>query len=65
MEAATPPPEEEAAAPEEQATAPEATAPAQAESADEPQYRPMTEEDMLRQIQEVFAPETLEPASGN
>lgn len=58
--------EEAEAAEEPDATAAaEATPPLAAQTAEEPRFRPITEEDMLRQIQEVFAPETLEQAPAN
>jgi predicted lipid-binding transport protein (Tim44 family) len=58
-EAAAPPAADEAA------VADEVTPPAATEPGEEPRFRPMTDEEVMRQIQEVFAPETLAQPSGN
>ena len=44
-------------------SAPPAVAP-QTKALAEPKFRPLTEEEVMRQIQETFAPETLEAPAG-
>jgi hypothetical protein len=58
------PPAVEAVTTEETASAEagEVVPPVMPQDVEEPRFRPVTEEEVLRQIQEVFAPETVEQA---